>query len=325
MTLPAYPLRCQPYFRDYLWGGRNLESRLGKKLPGPGIWAESWELIDHVEHSSLILNGALSQQTIGQVIQSMPAWLLGDQLQTLPLLLKYLDCQKVLSVQVHPDDAFAQQMTPPDLGKTEAWYIIDSQPGSILYAGLKRGIDRAGLSDAIKAGTVEEVLHAIEPKPGDCIFIPAGTVHALGAGLLVAEIQQASNTTFRLFDWNRTGSDGKPRPLHIEQSLQVTDFVHGPREVQTPTATWQLGRQRLVQCDKFCLDRLSGEHTLQLGGDARFHFVTTFTGGVTIEGEGFCESIAIGESLLLPAALAGCTATFQSQATLLDMYVESDR
>lgn len=320
MLPAAYPLRCQPFFQDYLWGGRRLESRLGKRIPSEGIWAESWEFIDHPQHSSSILNGPLAGKTLGQVLQLDPSWLVGSGHTTLPLLLKYLDCQKVLSVQVHPDDAYGLQMDTPDLGKTEAWYIIDSQPGSVLYAGLKPGVGRDELAAAIKAGTVDQCLHTIEPKAGDCVFIPAGTVHALGAGLLVAEIQQASNTTFRLFDWNRVGPDGKPRPLHVKQSLDVSDYRSGPRPIQEPVAK-DAGRSNLVTCDKFVFDRIGKVSTCSIGGDGRFHFVTTPTGSVRIEGKDFSESLAVGESLLLPACLSQCVVQLGEQAELLDMYL----
>lgn len=320
MLPAAYPLRCQPFFRDYLWGGRRLEARLGKRIPSQGIWAESWEFIDHPEHSSLIVNGPLAGKTLGQVLQIDPAWLVGSGHGTLPLLLKYLDCQKVLSVQVHPDDTYGLRMNPPDLGKTEAWYIVDCQPGSILYAGLKQGVGRRELAAAIESGTVDQCLHSIEPKPGDCVFIPAGTVHALGAGLLVAEIQQASNTTFRLFDWNRLGPDGKLRPLHVGQSLEVSDYKTGPRPIQVPTASGE-GRVNLVSCDKFIFDRLSNVDVSSIGGDHRFHFITTPTGGVRIEGDGINETLGVGESLLLPAALARCDVRLTDNAELLDMYL----
>ncbi len=134
-----------------------------------------------------------------------------------PLLVKFLDAALPLSVQVHPNDEQAARLNPPDLGKTEAWYILSADPGSTIYAGLRPGVDRQQLADAIGQGTCEKLLHHFQPKAGDCLFIPAGTVHALGAGLLVAEVQQSSDTTFRLYDWNRVGPDGKPRPLHVEQ------------------------------------------------------------------------------------------------------------
>ncbi|MEZ6137798.1 MAG: type I phosphomannose isomerase catalytic subunit [Pirellulaceae bacterium] len=327
-NIAAYPLRVQPHFRDYLWGGRKLQSRLGKTLPDKGLWAESWELIDHPEHSSLVANGELAGKSLREISRISPQWLLGQRRQdgespSLPLLLKYLDCQRVLSVQVHPDDVYAQAMVPPDLGKTEAWYIIDAEPGSVLYAGLQPGVTSEALREAIASGTVENCLHKIEPQPGDCIFIPAGTVHALGAGLLVAEIQQASNTTFRLFDWNRVDANGQPRMLHIDQALQVIDFESGPRALQIPQPTEQAGRERMVGCNKFCLDRLAAhDDAYKIASDGNFHFLTAPGGGVELRGETFeTMQLRIGESVLIPAAMHALQAVIQPGAILLDMYV----
>lgn len=321
---PAYFLQTEPALRDYLWGGRKLQSVLGKTLPAEGVWAESWEVVDHAEHQSVVRNGALAGQTLSQVSKADPQWLFGDSgITRLPLLLKYLDCQRVLSVQVHPEDAYAQLMTPPDLGKTEAWYIVDTEPGAVLYAGLKRGVSKSDLQTAINAGSVEECLHRIEPRRGDCVFIPAGTVHALGAGLLVAEIQQASNTTFRLFDWNRVDANGKPRALHVDQSLEVIDFESGPRELQTPAATEQPGRERLVSCEKFTFDRLSGSPTdsLAIAGDGRLHLLTAPYGGVELRGENEQLNLATGESVVVPAAMGPVQAHIAADKILLDMYV----
>lgn len=346
MLIP-YPLRLVPFFRDYLWGGRKLQTVLGKNLPANGVWAESWEIVDHPEHSSAILNGPLAGSTLRELAQSHPDWLLGRSASNpsagnpsagnggLPLLLKYLDCQRVLSVQVHPDDRYAQQLSQPDLGKTEAWYIIAAEPESVLYAGLKPGVTPDELQRALASGGVEDCLHRITPQVGDCVFIPAGTVHALGAGLLVAEIQQASNTTFRLFDWNRLDADGQPRALHAEQSLAVIDFVSGPRSVQVAQATGAAGRERLVECDKFLLDRLQapGEAlaSLPLGGDGRCHLLTVPQGSAAIvwgdaagqdanAAGANAERLATGQSLLLPATMAAVSVELEPGATLLDMW-----
>ncbi len=324
MTPTPYPLRLKPLFRDYLWGGRNLETKLGKKLPADGVWAESWEIIDHPEHQSLIANGELAGKTLREVTRDAPGWLLGENCTSpaLPLLLKYLDCQRVLSVQVHPEDAYAQTMSSPDLGKTEAWYIVAAEPDAVLYAGLKGGVTQAALGEAMQSGDVEACLHPIYPIAGDCVFIPAGTVHALGAGLLVAEIQQASNTTFRLFDWNRVDANGQPRALHQRQSLEVIDFTGGPRELQVPQATEQAGRERLVSCEKFVLDRLGDVPRCQLGGDGRFHLLTAPAGGITLFAPGDEPvELSVGDSVMLPAAMGEVAIEFSAAAVLLDMYL----
>ena len=315
----AYFLQTAPAFRDYLWGGRKLETVLGKKLPSSGVWAESWEVVDHSEHQSIVQNGELAGKSLREIAQATPQWLFGDaKIKHLPLLLKYLDCQRVLSVQVHPDDEYGLRMNPPDLGKTEAWYIVDADPGAVLYAGLNQGVNQEQLREAMASGNVESCLHRIEPKRGDCVFIPAGTVHALGGGLLVAEIQQASNTTFRLFDWNRVDTNGKPRALHIDQSLQVIDFASGPRPLQTPTST-EHGRERLVSCDKFNFERLTSSN--EVAGDGRLHLLTAPYGGVALSCGAEEMLLATGQSVVVPAAMGTVQATVEDSCILLDMYV----
>lgn len=317
----AYPLRLEPAFRNYPWGGRKLATHLGKTLPSDGNWAESWEVVDHPEHESVVASGPLAGKTLGQLMRDHGHWLVGDVEAVagrFPLLLKYLDCHRVLSVQVHPDDEYGLKMSPPDLGKTEAWYILKADPGAILYAGLKPGVDREGLAEAIAAGKTAECLHVIEPRAGDCVFIPAGTVHALGAGLLVAEIQQSSNTTFRLYDWDRVDDKGQSRPLHVQQSLETIDFAAGARTCQVPQTTQSPGRVRLVECDKFCFDRISGIAGCTVGGDGRFHILTVPQGQVTIAGAGVTETLTAGQSLLLPASAPTCEVQMNANSILLE-------
>lgn len=326
--MEAFPLLTEPLFKDYIWGGRKLATALGKSLPEQGEWAESWEIVDHPQHQSRIRNTQAAGSSLRQLAQQHPRWLFGErQLDSVPLLLKYLDCQRVLSVQVHPEDAYAQKMTPPDLGKTEAWYIVAAEPGAVLYAGLKAGVTRSDLRQALADGTVETCLHAIYPSAGDCVFIPAGTVHALGAGLLVAEIQQASNTTFRLFDWNRLGNDGKPRELHIEQSLEVIDFEAGPRSPVVPQPTTQPQRKNLVRCDKFVLDAITGPAEIELENSGEMHFVTVPHGAASLHWESGTtdaqQPLCTGESAILPAAMPGVTCHVPPGSVLLDMYLPS--
>ncbi|QEG43564.1 type I phosphomannose isomerase catalytic subunit [Roseimaritima ulvae] len=315
MTL--YPLEFIPVMRDYLWGGRRLAETLDKPVAAGQTAAESWEVVDHGRDQSVVAAGPLAGKTLGELVQQSGDALLGRPAERFPLLLKYLDCHRDLSVQVHPDDAYAQQLDPPDLGKTEAWYIVDAQPGSKLYAGLREGVDRAALAAAMAAGRTDEVLHVIEPQPGDCVFIPAGTVHALGAGLLVAEIQQASDTTFRLFDWNRVGPDGQPRQLHIEQALDVSDYSRGPVRLQEPHAAGD-GWQRLVQCDKFTLLRATGAGRFDVAatqGRPRFSILTVPQGTAEVQWRGGRLSLATGRSLLVPASCGDYTVETTAEDT----------
>ncbi len=275
-----YPLRFRPVFRRYLWGGRRLQSHLGKQIGDGDDYAESWEIVDRGADQSIVQYGPLAGQTLHQLVTDYSLALLGQQAgpPRFPLLFKFLDCNRVLSIQVHPDDARAAMLDPPDLGKTEAWVVMDAAPGSCIYAGLRPGIDRAALAAAIADGSLQDCLHAFKPSAGDCLFIPAGLVHALGAGLLVAEIQQSSDTTYRLFDWNRVDSLGTPRQLHVAEALDCIRYDLGPGRPQIPVATSDAARQRLVGCDKFVLDRLTLNHTDEVGGDERLHLLSSAVG-----------------------------------------------
>src|SRR5688572_11755659 len=265
-------LRFQPLFRRYLWGGRRLGTMLGKPIGDGDDYAESWEIVDHDADQSVVAAGPLAGRTLTELMRHHREELLGRHAahEHFPLLLKYLDCQRTLSVQVHPNDEQAAKLDPPDLGKTEAWVVLAAEPGSRIYAGLKPGVDRMTLERELARGNCEACLHEFEPRVGDCLLIEAGTVHALGAGLLVAEIQQASNTTFRLFDWNRLDADGKPRALHVEQSLDTIDYNRGPVNPLLPQPTQNPNVERLVACDKFVLDRWHFDTPQTIENDDRF-------------------------------------------------------
>jgi mannose-6-phosphate isomerase len=318
--ISPYPLRFRPLIKQTLWGGSKLGRLLGKEIGDQDNYAESWELVDHGQDQSVVENGVLAGQTLSQLIQADKNWLLGEASveEQFPLLLKYLDCNRVLSVQVHPDDAYGAKMKVPDRGKTEAWYVVDVQPGSLIYAGLKSGVDRQALAEAIAAGETDGVLHSFEPSPGDCVFIPAGTVHALGAGLVIAEIQQSSDTTFRLFDWNRVGADGRPRPLHVEQSLEVSDYVSGP--VEPRKSDPELGGwQSLVRCDQFDLASLEIGSDV-VSGDGRPHLLTVPIGRAVLTTPGDTIVLSRGQSVLLPAAIGQCKVAVDPNSTVLESH-----
>lgn len=313
-----YPLRFRPILQRYIWGGRNLESVLGKQLPTDDTdYAESWEIVDHADGQSVVDNGELQGLTLSQLVHEHGEALFGQHhpQEKFPLLFKFLDCQRNLSVQVHPNDQQGAGLDPPDLGKTEAWVIMSAAPGSRLYAGLNVDVDRQSFAKAIAAGTAESCLHVVEPNVGDCIFIPAGTVHALAEGLVVAEIQQSSNTTFRLYDWNRVDAEGKSRPLHIEQGLAVTDFERGP--VQPQIGQQVDGVERLVECEKFVLDRIVVAENSTIGGDNACHLVAVLQGTVSIG----TESFAMGQTAMVPASCGKVSLLADEDAVVLDMYL----
>ena len=318
-----YPLRFQPIFRQYLWGGRRLATVLGKSLGTGEDYAESWEVVDHGADQSVVQWGPLAGRTLGQIALQWGAFLYGQQpvLTPFPLLFKFLDAHQNLSVQVHPNDDQARELNPPDRGKTEAWVVMHAEPGSVIYAGLKRGFDREAFVRELSRGTAELCLHRIEPQVGDCIFIPAGTIHAIGTGLLIAEIQQSSDTTFRLFDWNRVDAQGRPRPLHLEQGLAVANFEQGPVPLQRPLATAQPERQRLIACPQFVLDRWTIDQPTLISGDARFHLLAVLEGSVHVDGDPSTQPLAAGESLLLPACCGSTLIRPLTPTQMLDIYL----
>lgn len=254
---PLYPLRFQPILRRYLWGGRRLGTILGKPIGSGEDYAESWEVVDHGPDQSVVLEGPLAGTTLHELVETHGQDLLGRHYPRtqFPLLFKFLDAQKNLSLQVHPDDQRTALLNPPDLGKTEAWYVMDVEPESKIYAGLEPEMTRAKFAREVTAGKVELCVHHFHPNPGDCVLLPAGVVHAIGEGLLIAEIQQASDTTYRLHDWNRVGPDGKPRTLHVDAALEAIDFDYGPANPQVPQPTAHDHITRLAASEKFVLDR----------------------------------------------------------------------
>jgi mannose-6-phosphate isomerase len=317
------PVRLKPVLKQYLWGGRRLGTMLSKPIGDGDHFAESWEVVDHGGDQSVVADGPLAGTRLHELVTKRGESLLGRHhpQSQFPLLFKFLDAGQTLSVQVHPNDEQAARLDPPDLGKTEAWVVLAAEPGSKIYAGVKPGIDRQTLERELAAGTCDACLHQFEPAVGDCVFLEAGTVHALGAGLLIAEIQQSSNTTYRLFDWNRVDRDGKPRQLHIEQSLGTIDFNRGPVDPQRPQPTDRSYVERLVECDKFVLDRWRIDAPQPCGGDGRFHIMSVVEGQVAMTTGNRQLLLSRGNTVLLPAECTGASITPQVRAVLLDMYL----
>jgi mannose-6-phosphate isomerase len=318
-----YPLRFLPIIQHRVWGGRRLQTLLGKDL-GPGSdFGESWEIVDHGHDQSVVASGPLQGLTLRELVESQAAQLFGRHagISRFPLLFKFLDAHDRLSVQVHPNDKQAAQLDPPDLGKTEAWYVLAADSGSLIWTGLKRGFDRESLQREVKRGTCELCLHKWEPKAGDCVLLPAGTIHALGAGIVIAEIQQSSDTTFRLFDWNRVDEKGQSRTLHIHEALGVVDYERGPVSPQSPTPTDRDGVVRLAACEKFIWDRWRILQPAALGGDDRFHIIAVVEGALEVEGDPSGRPLTTGQTLLVPAACGPCTLTPRGNATFLDAYL----
>jgi mannose-6-phosphate isomerase len=298
------PLILAPIYRSYLWGGRRFGTALGRTLPGAGVFAESWQLVDRGGDQSVVASGPLAGTTLGALVSASGRDLLGRHApqRAFPLLFKFLDACQDLSVQVHPDDERAARLGTPDLGKTEAWYVVDAAPGSRIYAGLAPGVTREVFAAALRVGRCDEAIHSFPVRAGDCVFIPAGTVHAIGAGLLVAEIQQSSDVTFRLHDWNRVGPDGKPRALHVEEGLEATTKF-GPVAPVTPAVTSDPAVRRLVACDYFVFDEVRPREPWHVGGDDGCHFVAVIGGGVAFDDRWGLPHLGVGDCALLPASI----------------------
>jgi len=299
-----------------VWGGRRLGDVLGKALPTSANYGESWEVSDHPSHRSVVQGGAWSGRTLGELMQREATALLGpEQVGSgwpgpFPWLVKFLDACDWLSVQVHPDEGSVARLWPGEGSKTEAWFILDANPNSRVYAGLLPGVDEKALRQALADGTVAECLHTFQPRPGDCLFLPAGTVHAVGGGVLMAEVQQTSDATFRLFDWDRVDGQGKRRALHIEEALACIDWNAGPvhpvRALGYPavadTASAGAVRQRLVGCKYFELDYVRQDGPWMLG-DGAMQVLVVLHGRGALHGAEGQQLIATGDTVLLPASL----------------------
>ena len=331
-TDPAGPLEPAPILKRIRWGGTKLGSLLGKELGEGNDWAESWEVADHGDDQSVVTAGRYAGWTLGRLVAERPRELFGRHATKpdgtprtqFPLLVKFLDAADTLSVQVHPDDARARGYDPTENGKTEAWVIVDAEPGAILYAGLKPGTDADALRTASEAGTVADLLHRFEVTAGDCVFIPAGTVHAIGAGVVLAEIQQSSDLTFRLYDWGYRDPRGNPRQIHLDESIACTDFARGPVDPVTPRPLPGPAErsERLVDGAYFVIDRHRAATTFPLLSDDRFRVVMTLEGSATLASGPDPIALRPGKTVLVPAACEPLTVEpGPDGVTLLDSYL----
>ena len=297
-----YPLRFDPIFKQRIWGGQKLREVFGKDIPAGEKIGESWELADLPDDKSIIANGELAGQTLSSGIKKYPEEITGDENFSLPfpLLIKFLDAEDVLSVQVHPDPETCERLGQGQ-PKTECWYIISTEPGAVIYKGLKKRVTREQFAEAIDKGTVADMLAKVPVEQGQCHFLPAGTAHAIGAGLLIAEIQMPSDTTYRVFDWNRVDDAGKARELHIEQALGSIHFGASDDSLSATT----IGR--LVDCEYFKVDKghqaKNCELLLSPGEMKTLIIITGF--GIILGAEAEPVEFKAGDCLLVPAAYEG--------------------
>jgi mannose-6-phosphate isomerase len=303
-----------------VWGGHRLLDVLGKTPSAGdthqanGRFGESWEVSDHPLHDSRLNWGPLAPSGLRTVMETAGVKLLGaaaPKFRRFPWLIKWLDADDWLSVQVHPDETAVQRLLPGEGSKTEVWFVLEAAPGSRIYAGLLPGVDRAALLRALDQGRVADCLHHFEPRPGDGVFLPAGTVHAVGGGVLMAEVQQTSDATFRLFDWNRRDAQGKSRPLHIEESLASIDWQRGPvtpvRAHDFPGPVRNLEsvparRQALCRSAYFELTYVSGSEPIACGGNGRLQALLILAGAGTLATSWQEERVTLGDVWVFPAS-----------------------
>lgn len=283
-----------PIYQERIWGGRYLENKLGRSLPVNQVIGESWEIVDRLEAQSTTSEG----KTLRELISEAPEAIMGSGWspeRPFPILVKWLDCREKLSLQVHPSAEIAPKLSGEP--KAENWYIADAAPQATLMVGLKKGVTPEDFRAALHSNTLERLVHSITVKAGESIFIPGGRIHAIGGGNLILEIQQNSDTTYRIYDWGRVGPDGKPRDLHIEKSMQSSDFNDFEPNTLKPTGQ----SQTLAQSDAFNINKVclkSGEPIRFKNGQPRI--LSIIKGALIETSDG--SSLHHGDNALLPAS-----------------------
>ena len=343
--MEMYPLKSVPVFQRRIWGGQRLREIFGKDLPVGEKIGESWEIADLPEGQSTVGNGPFAGRTLGAVVRRHTEAIMGaegagcrpvsrtcgpqiedeggthsrrqgqDALATrerFPLLVKFLDAQEALSVQVHPDPETCRRMGRGN-PKTECWYIIQAEPGAVIYKGLKKTVTREQFAEAVRAGTTADLLATVPVSPGECHFVPAGVAHALGPGLVIAEIQTPSDTTYRVFDWNRVDDAGRPRPLHTDEALESIHFDVTPDKLPVTTVG------RLVDCEYFKVDkghRTGGDEVLLSRGILRVLIFLTGSGTIHAQ-QAEPVDFKAGDCFVIPAAFEGAATFARDTAYLL--------
>ncbi|MFT3868525.1 MAG: class I mannose-6-phosphate isomerase [Nibricoccus sp.] len=296
-------LKFQPIYQERVWGGKELSKAFSRALPAGGPIGESWEIVDRPEAQSRVVGGELDGWTLREVIERRGAWLMGPgwaKEQRFPILVKWLDCRERLSLQVHPPAAVAPELKGEP--KTENWFIAATTPGSSLIVGLKRGVTREQFETAIRNNTLESCVHRFPVAAGDSILVRSGQVHAIDAGNLILEIQQNSDTTYRVYDWGRVGLDGKPRQMHVAESLRSIkwdDFEPVPQRAENKAAV-------IADAEEFCIHRvpLAKGESLSFAPREQARIISVVSGELTLAvadggGNGASKLVA-GENVLLP-------------------------
>lgn len=319
-----YPMKLSAPLKDYIWGGNKLKDEYGKKTDLPKV-AESWELSCHKDGESLIVNGAYEGKTLNAFIAENGKAVLGsdcENFEYFPILIKLIDAKDNLSVQVHPNNEYAMRVEG-EYGKTEMWYIVDCEPGAKLLYGFEKEISKEEFASRIADNTLLDVTKAVEVKKGDVFFIEAGTLHAIGSGILICEIQQNSNTTYRIYDYGRVGNDGKPRQLHVEKAKDVTVLAPATRDwkpMGEPVTKAGAVDTLLATCEYFTVHEVKLDGVLEENADEKsFICYTCLEGEAVIRTADAETPIAKGESVFIPAGMGAYTV--EGKASLIDSRV----
>ncbi len=328
MTKKLYPLLFTPVFKDYIWGGRNLE-KLGRELPTKGIIAESWDIAAHKDGVSMVSNGIFSGYSLIELQDELGLDLIGKNNQwaqergKFPLLIKLLDAKRSLSVQVHPDDHYALANEKNELGKTEMWLVLHAKKGAEIILGVSAGTTPKKFRTGIEKGNLEPHLHYLPVKTGDHICVPAGTLHAIMDGIIIAEIQQNSNTTYRVYDWNRVDTDGIPRPLHIDKALDVINFEQVEPKLSPPKL---ISDNEGIRRSTLCKNSYFTTEKIEMGAGTHYHgncLGETLEIWGLIEGQASINEVALNavQFTLLPAALGKFEVVAKTDTLFLRTYV----
>ena len=315
-----YPLKLKPAFKDYLWGGTRLRDDFGKDCDFDKI-AESWELSCHKDGNSVVADGEFAGLTLAQYIEKEGKSVLGtncEKFENFPILIKLIDAKDNLSVQVHPNNEYAQRVEG-EYGKTEMWYVVDCDEGASLLYGFKHNITKEEFRERIENNTLLEVTNSVPVKKGDVFFIEAGTLHAIGKGILIAEIQQNSNTTYRIYDYGRVGADGKPRQLHIDKAVDVTNLCPAkPYPQSEPVDMGGWTKKRLAKCEYFTVDVINVDTSAALEADkSSFVNILVLDGGCVLSSEGNdAVELKKGDSVFIPAGLGKFELTGKCSAVM---------
>ncbi len=319
-----YPLKFEPIYQYRIWGGRKLSDLLSKPLPAKDPIGEAWILSDRDDHPSKVADGPLKGKTINQLMENFPVQLLGKlagNFDRFPLLLKFLDCQQVLSVQVHPADNMKKYIPKGESGKTEAWVVLETGKDAVIYAGLKPGTTKEKIKADLDKHQVGDDLASIKPKVGDSVLIEAGTVHTLN-DVIVFEVQENSDVTFRLYDWGRVDEKtGKPRDLQVKEAIACIDFDKTAIQPVIPEIKTKqpVLRENLIENEHFALCRFTGEYAFMVGKEATPRVLVCVEGSGDLESNNDFYSFTKGEVMLLPASVGSCPFVPKGNVVILEL------